>query len=77
MAMKHDDGALGIGQAISRRDFLDGARIALTGSLAYSWFESSAVAQPAAGLYPPALTGMRGTHDGAWEVAHALRDGKA
>ena len=77
MAMKHDDGALGMGQAISRRDFLDGARIALTGSLAYSWFEPSAVAQPAAGLYPPALTGMRGTHDGAWEVAHALRDGKA
>jgi spermidine dehydrogenase len=76
MAMQHDDRALGMGQAISRRDFLDGARIALTGSLAYSWFESSGVAQPTAAPYPPALTGMRGTHDGAWEVAHALRDGK-
>ena len=27
--------------------------------------------------YPPALTGMRGTNDGAWEVAHALvREGR-
>ena len=26
--------------------------------------------------YPPAKTGMRGSHDGSWEVAHALRDGK-
>lgn len=25
--------------------------------------------------YPPTLTGMRGSHDGAYEVAHALRDG--
>src|SRR5437016_10364357 len=26
--------------------------------------------------YPPAKTGLRGSHDGSWEVAHALRDGK-
>ncbi len=25
--------------------------------------------------YPPAKTGMRGTHDGSWEIAHELRDG--
>ena len=25
--------------------------------------------------YPPALTGLRGSHDGSFEVAHALRDG--
>lgn len=28
------------------------------------------------GYYPPAKTGMRGSHDGSWEVAHAMRDGK-
>src|SRR5208282_896749 len=28
------------------------------------------------GYYPPAKTGMRGSHDGSWEVAHDLRDGK-
>src|SRR5208283_3808283 len=26
--------------------------------------------------YPPAKTGMRGSHDGSWEVAHAMRDGQ-
>jgi len=72
-----DDWALGRDRAISRRDFLDGARVALTGSVAFSWFAPAGdiQAQPAA-PYPPALTGLRGTHDGAWEVAHAVRDGK-
>ena len=27
------------------------------------------------GYYPPALTGMRGSHEGSYQVAHALRDG--
>jgi len=74
------DADLGMGRPISRRDFLDGARVALTGSAAYSWFTSTssftAVAQAQSAAYPPALTGLRGTHDGAWEVAHAVRDGK-
>jgi spermidine dehydrogenase len=34
-------------------------------------------AQDAAGYYPPLLTGMRGSHPGSFEDAHALRDGKA
>jgi spermidine dehydrogenase len=33
-------------------------------------------AQDAAGYYPPLLTGMRGSHPGSFEGAHALRDGK-
>ena len=32
-------------------------------------------AQDTPGYYPPALTGMRGSHDGSFDVAHALRDG--
>ena len=58
-----DDRALGMDRAISRRDFLDGARVALTGSVAFSWFAPAGdiQAQPAA-PYPPALTGLRGTH---------------
>jgi spermidine dehydrogenase len=28
------------------------------------------------GYYPPRLTGMRGSHPGSFEAAHALRDGK-
>ena len=31
----------------------------------------------AADYYPPALTGMRGSHDGSFEVAHATRDGRS
>ena len=34
-------------------------------------------AQDAAGYYPPLLTGMRGSHPGSFEDAHALRDGKS
>jgi hypothetical protein len=30
----------------------------------------------AAVYYPPALTGLRGSHAGSLDVAHALRDGK-
>ena len=68
---------------ITRRDFLNGAGIALTGALAHPWFESERLPQTdvfapekAPDYYPPARTGLRGTHDGAWEVAHALRDGR-
>src|SRR5262249_37426875 len=31
---------------------------------------------PSSDYYPPAKTGLRGSHDGSWEVAHSLRDGK-
>ena len=31
--------------------------------------------QDAPGYYPPALTGMRGSHPGSYEVAHSVRDG--
>jgi len=33
-------------------------------------------AQDAFGYYPPLLTGMRGSHPGSFEDAHALRDGR-
>jgi spermidine dehydrogenase len=32
--------------------------------------------EKAASYYPPALTGMRGNHDGSFTYAHGLRDGK-
>src|SRR2546429_8381999 len=28
------------------------------------------------GYSPPALTGMRGSHDGSYDASHALRDGR-
>ncbi len=64
------DQELGMDRRITRRDFLDGVGIVAAGSLLPN------VALGAESAYPPALTGMRGSHDGSWEVAHALRDGR-
>ena len=79
------DAELGMKRHITRRDFLNGFSIAVGGSLALSggiWTEvfglptSPAKQGPNGSYYPPTKTGMRGSHDGSWEVAHALRDGK-
>jgi spermidine dehydrogenase len=82
---KQRDRELGMGHSISRRDFLNGVSIALGASLVpekSSWLELFGIPEPDfapekdPNYYPPAKTGMRGSHDGSWEVAHALRDGK-
>jgi spermidine dehydrogenase len=66
---------------ITRRDFLDGVGVALTGSLlGTSWLAgcsaSESAPEPDGEYYPPARTGMRGSHDGTFEVAHHVRDGR-
>ena len=66
-------------RSIARRDFLDG--IALTvgaaiGSQLAAGFEAERVAETSPEYYPPALTGMRGSHEGSFEVAHQVRDGQ-
>ena len=74
---------LGLDQHITRRDFLNGVALGVGGSLASSWLTACGRSVETAALfapdrpayYPPALTGMRGSHDGSWELAHALRDG--
>src|SRR5271168_636207 len=38
--------------------------------------QASTAAQDLPGYYPPLLTGMRGSHPGSFESAHALRDGQ-
>ena len=71
------DRELGMHRPIRRRDFLNGVAVGIgaigSGVLG---LPSSAygAAQDQAGYYPPARTGMRGSHDGSFEVAHALRD---
>jgi len=78
------DRELGMDRNITRRDFLNGFAIAVGGSLlspSSPWLH--AFGMPHAPYdpeqnphyYPPALTGMRGDHDGSWEVAHHLVDG--
>jgi len=70
-----------VGCPITRRDFIDG--IAVTAAVAASpgVLTNGDLGRPAAApqdrpdYNPPTLTGMRGSHPGSFEAAHALRDG--
>jgi spermidine dehydrogenase len=57
-------------RGISRRDFLNGVALTIATGLTPA---AQIAAQP--WRYPPALTGMRGHHDGSFEIGHGLRDG--
>ncbi len=66
-----------MGAAISRRDFLNGISVAIGASLMPpSAGAKDLNAQDLAGYYPPELTGMRGSHAGSFEAAHAAIAGK-
>jgi spermidine dehydrogenase len=65
------DRELGMGRRIGRRDFLNGTALALGATLVGPRWLHALEGEP----YPPALTGLRGSHEGSWEPAHALRDG--
>ena len=76
--MKHSDKLLGMNRSITRRDILLGVA-----SLSLSPLLVSSVKAPGsptvkgsdlvnAAYYPPSLMGMRGNHDGSFEVAHSL-----
>ena len=77
------DRELGMDRAISRRDFVQGVAIGSAGILAAAALPGCTQATPALppgaqdlpGYYPPSLTGLRGSHAGSFEAAHALRDG--
>jgi len=76
MSKKKD---LGMNRDILRRDFLQGAAITVTmGALAPELARATAAekaAQDAPDYYPPTRLGMRGSHPGAFEAAHEVRDG--
>src|SRR3954447_5383000 len=58
--------------SITRRDFLNGAALTIAAGLTPA---AQLAAQP--NHYPPMLTGLRGQHEGSFEVAHALaREGR-
>jgi spermidine dehydrogenase len=48
-----------------------------TGATGAGSVAQGVAAQDMPGYYPPLLTGMRGSHPGSFESAHALRDGAA
>ncbi len=83
--MNRRDRELGMDREITRRDFLSGVNIAVSGSLlstpltqalaALEDLTRDATAQMMPGYYPPVRDGLRGSHPGSFEVAHSLRDG--
>ncbi|MBT8082389.1 MAG: NAD(P)-binding protein [Gammaproteobacteria bacterium] len=60
---------------ITRRDFLNGTQVAIGASLLSPWTEvfgtNTSKFDLGRDYYPPAKTGLRGSHDGAWEAMHA------
>jgi spermidine dehydrogenase len=83
MDMDKRDRELGMHCPITRRDFLNGVAIGVGSYLVGGFpllaaFGSDDLApEKTADYYPPALTGMRGNHDGSFTFAHRLRDGAA
>lgn len=85
MSRDSRDRELGMHRKITRRDFLDGASLAIGGAMLASgcpWLHgldafAGESPQVHGAYYPPALTGMRGNHEGSYTVAHSLRDGEA
>jgi spermidine dehydrogenase len=91
MTRKESEAELGMCSNITRRDFLNGVAITLGAAMlpssdllaqeagpdssAQEYFLSKGITQQDPTYYPPALTGMRGSHPGSFEVAHSLRDG--
>ena len=61
---------------ISRRDFLNGVALSVAAGSSLSPIELLAMTSKDGAAYPPALTGMRGSHPGSFEVAHALSWGR-
>ena len=57
---------------ITRRDFINGVALGVAAGLSLSPRELLAMGGPKGAPYPPALTGMRGSHPGSFEVAHGL-----
>ena len=76
--MNSNDRNLGMNRRITRRDFVNGVSVAAAGALTLPrWAMGQEFApEQAPDYYPPAQTGMRGSHPGSFEVAHQLRDTK-
>lgn len=87
MSSDKKDHELGMHCPITRRDFLNGVAVGVGGTLAGSALGKETLLAAAAldgfapekapNYYPPALTGMRGNHDGSFTYAHRLRDGES
>lgn len=76
--MSKSDRELGMHGGITRRDFIHDAGLAALGlSVPLGGFATPGTLAGNQATYPPARTGLRGSHPGSFEAAHAYaRDGK-
>lgn len=71
-----------LGPGVTRRDFVQGAAAGSAAAAALGFATPASANMPSSpaepgGYYPPLRTGLRGSHAGSFELAHALRDGEA
>ena len=70
---------LGMRREITRRDFLNGVALTVGAAILPSDLLAAAAVpegpEKSPDYYPPALTGLRGSHPGSFDAAHSLRDG--
>ncbi len=82
MAINTEDKRIGMGAPITRRDFIEGS-LQFAGSLALAGAGAPMAAEQKSCVgmarsatsvshYPPSRSGLRGSHDGAFEVAHQM-----
>jgi spermidine dehydrogenase len=71
------DRELGMNRRITRRDFLNGVTVTASAVIMPWQLLAAGDSDPekSPDYYPPALTGLRGSHPGSFDAAHALRDG--
>ena len=70
------DKRLGMDRSISRRDFIGGVSVAIGTSLLPACArQSESGAETQSLYYPPGKTGLRGSHPGSFEIAHATVEG--
>jgi spermidine dehydrogenase len=83
--MNEEDRDLGMGRAISRRDFVNGVAVAAGAGAIVAQTASSAFAQAAGDVsgdamtvanYPPLRQGLRGDHPGSYEDAPGMNNGR-
>jgi len=75
----HDprDRELGMHRRITRRDFLNGVAVTAGAAMMprHLFADEPSSPETSPNYYPPALTGLRGSHPGSFDAAHGLRDG--
>ncbi len=69
------DRELGMQRRITRRDFVNGVAVTAGAAMMPWQLLGEETPEKSPNYYPPALTGMRGSHPGSFDAAHSLRDG--